>query len=65
MHLTAGQVLIWEKVSSTECRIIVPPRPNVKPDPIAALGFAKRHGLNTPHTTTAEFMRELREGEED
>ena len=65
MHLKPGQTLIWQRVSATECRVIVPPKPTTKPDPVAALGFAKRHGLKVLHKTTAEFMRELREGEDD
>lgn len=65
MQLVPGQTLIWERVSATECRVIVPPKTKIKPDPVAALGFAKRHGLKTLHKTTAEFMRELREGEDD
>jgi bifunctional DNA-binding transcriptional regulator/antitoxin component of YhaV-PrlF toxin-antitoxin module len=65
MQLVPGQTLIWERVSATECRVIVPPKTKIKPDPVAALGFAKRHGLKTLHQTTAEFMRELREGEDD
>lgn len=65
MHLEPGQTLIWQRVSATECRVIIPPKTKIKPDPIAALGFAQRHGLKTPHKTTAEFMRELREGEDE
>lgn len=65
MQLVPGQTLIWQRVSATECRVIVPPKTKIKPDPVAAIGFAKRHGLTTHHKTTAEFMRELREGEED
>jgi hypothetical protein len=63
MHLTPGQVVIWEKVSDTECRVIVPPAPKVKPDPIGALNFAKEYGLET--MSTAEWMKILREGEQD
>ena len=63
MHLIPGQTIIWEKVSPTECRVIVPPTPAVKPDPVAAIGFARRHGL--PAHTTAEWMKILREGEAD
>ena len=48
MQLVPGQTLIWERVSATECRVIVPPKTKIKPDPVAALGFAKRHGLQNP-----------------
>jgi AbrB family looped-hinge helix DNA binding protein len=63
MHLTAGQVVVWEKVSPTECRVIVPPARKVKPNPVAALNFAREHGLES--MPTDEWMRILREGEED
>lgn len=63
MHLTPGQTVIWEKVSATECRVIVPPVTEVKPDPIGALNFAKEHGLET--MPTDEWMKILREGEAD
>lgn len=63
MHLTPGQTVIWQKISPTECRLIVPPKSKVKPDPIAALGFAKEHGLET--MPTDHFMKMLREGEAD
>jgi AbrB family looped-hinge helix DNA binding protein len=63
MNLTPGQMVLWEKVSATECRLVVEPRKVIKSDPIAAIGFAKRHGL--PTRTTADWMKILREGEED
>ena len=63
MQLTRGRTVLWEKVSANECRLIIEPEPPVKPDPIAAIGFAKRHGL--PQRTTAEWMSILREGEEE
>lgn len=63
MHLTPGKTVLWEKVSATECRLRVEARSAVTPDPVAAIGFAKRHGL--PQHTTAEWMKILREGEED
>ena len=62
MHLTPGQTLIWQKISATECRVIVPPTAKMKPDPVAALGFAKEHGLET--MPTDEWMKRLRDGEE-
>jgi AbrB family looped-hinge helix DNA binding protein len=63
MHLTAGQVVIWAKVSATECRLIVPQRRKSAPDPIGALNFAKEHGLET--MGTVEWMKILRDGEEE
>jgi len=62
MALTPGQSLLWEKVSATECRVIVLPKTKVKPDPIAALGFAQEHGLETMPTDA--WMKMLREGED-
>jgi len=53
-----GQVSI-----PAECRAIVPPLTKVKPDPVAALNFAKEHSLETMRTD--EWMKILREGEED
>jgi AbrB family looped-hinge helix DNA binding protein len=63
MHLTPGQIVIWERISATECRVIVPQAPTVEPDPVAALNFAKEHGLETMRTD--DWMKMLREGEED
>jgi AbrB family looped-hinge helix DNA binding protein len=63
MNLTPGQMVLWEKVSATECRLVIEPRKVIKSDPIVAIGFARRHGL--PTRTTAEWMKILREGEED
>ena len=63
MHLSPGNIILWEKVSDKECRIIIEQPPEVKPDPLAAIGFAKRHGF--AQKTTAEWMAELREGEQD
>jgi AbrB family looped-hinge helix DNA binding protein len=63
MRLEPGQVVVFERISATECRLIVEPRPVIKPDPLAAIGFAQRHGL--PAMTTEQWMDLLREGEED
>ena len=62
MHLSPGQTVIWEKVSATECRLIVEPRAVIQPDPLAALNFAKEHGL--PQRPSDEVLAELREGDE-
>ena len=63
MNLEPGQMVLWEKVSATECRLVLEPRKVIKADPVAAIGFAKRHGL--PTRATAEWMKILRGGEED
>jgi AbrB family looped-hinge helix DNA binding protein len=63
MHLTPGQTILWEKVSATECRILIQPRVVIKPDPMGALNFAKEHGL--PQRRSDEVLAELREGEEE
>ncbi|MGV3532500.1 MAG: AbrB/MazE/SpoVT family DNA-binding domain-containing protein [Chthoniobacteraceae bacterium] len=63
MHLSPGRTILWEKVSDTECRLMIEPTRKVKPDPFAAIGFAQRHGL--PQHTTEEWMKILREGEDD
>ena len=63
MHLSPGQTILWEKVSATECRILIEPRAIIKPDPMGALNFAKEHGL--PQRRSDEVLRELREGEEE
>lgn len=63
MHLEPGRTVLWEKISDTECRLIALPAEDIKPDPVAALGFAQRHGLEGG--TTEEWMKRLREGEEE
>ena len=63
MHLAAGQIVTWERISPTECRIIIAAPPKVKPDPVDALNFAREHGLETMRTD--EWMKILREGEEE
>ena len=63
MRLEPGRTILWEKVSESECRLTVLADEVVTPDPMAALGFAQRHGLEV--RTTAQWMKDLREGEED
>jgi AbrB family looped-hinge helix DNA binding protein len=62
MHLSPGQTILWEKVSATECRILIEPRETIKPDPMEALNFAKEHGLL--QRRSEQVLAELREGEE-
>jgi AbrB family looped-hinge helix DNA binding protein len=63
MHLSPGQTILWEKVSATECRILIEPRETIKPDPMEALNFAKEHGLL--QRRSEQVLAELREGEEE
>ena len=63
MHLSPGQTILWEKVSATECRILIQPRVVIKPDPMGALNFANEHGL--AQRRSDEVLAELREGEEE
>lgn len=61
MELKPGQTLVWERLAPTEFLVRVEgasEEPEVKPDPVAALGFAKKHGL--PTGTTDEWMRLIR-----
>ena len=62
MHLEAGQTVLWEKVSATECRLIFVATETSLPDPLSALGFARQHGLEEGSTDV--YLRELRTGEE-
>jgi AbrB family looped-hinge helix DNA binding protein len=62
LHLTAGQTVLWEKVSDTECRLLIQNKQPINANPAAAIGFAQRKGL--PVRTTADWMSSLREGEE-
>jgi AbrB family looped-hinge helix DNA binding protein len=60
LGLHPGQRLRWEKVSSSECRIVIE-RENAQ-GPMAALGFARKFRQGKARRTS-EWMRELREGE--
>jgi hypothetical protein len=62
LNLSAGQTVLWEKVSVTECRLLIQNKHPIKANPAAAIGFAQRQGL--PVRTSADWMRFLREGEE-
>lgn len=63
MRLKPGARLRWERISGTECRVIIEPGAPEKPDPMAALGFGPRT-LNRPARATREWMKFLREDEE-
>lgn len=62
MHLEAGQTVLWEAASATECRLIAVPKGTSAPDPLAALSFACQHGLE--EGSSAAWLEELRAGEE-
>lgn len=57
MNLEPGQTVLWEKVSDTECRLIVVPKETSPPDPLSALGFARQHGLK--ECSTDAWLKEL------
>jgi hypothetical protein len=61
LELKPGQTIVLEQLTPTEYHIRVeqPEESSLeKPDPIAALGFAKKHGL--AEGTTEEWMRLIR-----
>jgi len=61
LHLKPGQHLIWQAVTDSECRVVVEEQTRKPRGARAMLGYGKRFG---PQKTTAEWMKELREGEE-
>jgi AbrB family looped-hinge helix DNA binding protein len=63
LGLRPGQKLIWQKVSDTECRVIVQPRTR-RLGARAMRGFMKRFelGRGWPQSTD-EWLKLLREGE--
>ena len=61
LQLTMGARIVWEPVSDHECRIIVQ-KPGAAEGPLAVLGFART--FRAPRAT-AEWMKELREGDVD
>ncbi len=63
MHLQPGQKVRWEKVSATECRLVVLQAEPIVPDPLAALGFARQHGLE--EGSSDALLMELRAGEDE
>ncbi len=62
LSLSKGQRLVWEKVGDRELRVLVLEEA-VPRGPHAMLGFARR--LHKEPKRTAEWMRELREGESE
>ncbi len=63
MHIEVGQLVKWEQISATEFRMTLLPPEEVKPDPVAALNFAREYGLVEGDSVAA--LKELREDEED
>jgi bifunctional DNA-binding transcriptional regulator/antitoxin component of YhaV-PrlF toxin-antitoxin module len=59
-HVKPGTQLVWEPVSRDELRVHIERQPETRPDPLRMLGYARRFRATR---TTAEWMRELREGE--
>ena len=55
--------MTWEKISATECRLVaLPPKP-AAPDPIAAIAFAREHGLE--EGLTDAYLADLRDGDHE
>jgi bifunctional DNA-binding transcriptional regulator/antitoxin component of YhaV-PrlF toxin-antitoxin module len=59
MNLRIGQRFVWERISDREMRVTV--EGNATPGPLAALGYARR--FRKARRSTADWMKELREGE--
>ena len=59
-HVQPGTELVWEPVGADEWRVRIERRPERAPDPLAMVGFARRFRAVR---TTADWLRELREGE--
>lgn len=59
-HIATGTELIWEVVDRDEWKVTVVRQPHGTPDPHAMRGFARK--FRAPRRT-ADWMRELREGE--
>jgi AbrB family looped-hinge helix DNA binding protein len=62
LSLNKGQRLVWERVGDRELRVVVLEE-SVPRGPHAMLGFARR--LRKEPRRTADWMRELREGESE
>ena len=61
MHLQPGQHLIWQAVTDSECRVVVEETARKPRGARAMLGYGKTFRETK---STAEWMKELREGEE-
>ncbi len=60
-HVTPGTELIWDPVGPDEWRVHIERKRGRQPDPNAMLGYARQFRAVR---ATADWMRELREGEE-
>ena len=72
LHLEPGYSVFWEKISDNELRVkLVPPAPtDHTPETVLDIapmvGFGYQHGLvDKLHMSSDEYMREMREGEND
>jgi AbrB family looped-hinge helix DNA binding protein len=63
LGLKAGQPLLWEKISDRECLVRIPRKKTKRSDIKAMIGFAARF-RGEKGRPTAEWMAELREGEQ-
>lgn len=63
LGLRPGQPLLWKMISETECRVLVVRQP-VAGRSHPARGFMKQF-QKAPAKSTAEWMKLLREGEEE
>jgi bifunctional DNA-binding transcriptional regulator/antitoxin component of YhaV-PrlF toxin-antitoxin module len=57
-----GTELVWESVGKDEWRVHIRRTPAKPPDPLSMRGYARRFRAVR---TTSEWMRELREGEDE
>jgi AbrB family looped-hinge helix DNA binding protein len=60
-NVQPGTELVWEAVGNDEWRVHIRRKPPQRPDPLAMRGYARRFRVLR---TTADWMQELREGEE-
>ena len=60
MRLEMGSRIVWQPISDHECRITVQP-PDAVEGPLAVLGFARTFRKTR---STADWIRELREGDQ-
>ena len=63
LGLKTGQPLVWEKISDRECLVRIPRKNAKRSDIKAMIGFAARF-RGEKGRPTAEWMAELREGEQ-
>jgi AbrB family looped-hinge helix DNA binding protein len=61
LHLEKGRRLLWEKAAASELRVVILPEHEPQGS-LRMLGFARRFRRTRP---TAEWMAELRAGEEE